>query len=44
LIGSLLTCEIAINERTDKKAKSIAFITNAEDEEELKGTWTLKKA
>jgi hypothetical protein len=33
LIGSLLTYEIAINERTDKKAKSIAFVTNAEDEE-----------
>jgi hypothetical protein len=30
LIGSLLTCEVAINERTDKKAKSIAFVTNAE--------------
>jgi uncharacterized FlaG/YvyC family protein len=33
LIGSLLTCEVAINERTDKKAKSIAFATNADDEE-----------
>jgi hypothetical protein len=33
LIGSLLTYEIAINERTDKKAKSIAFVTNTEDEE-----------
>jgi hypothetical protein len=33
LIGSLLTCEIAINERTDKKAKSIAFVTNANSEE-----------
>jgi hypothetical protein len=31
LIGSLLTCEI--NERTDKKAKSIAFVTNADEEE-----------
>jgi hypothetical protein len=30
LIGSLITCEVAINERTDKKAKSIAFVTNAE--------------
>ncbi|KAK2362866.1 gag-protease polyprotein [Trifolium repens] len=33
LIGSLLTCEVVINERTDKKAKSIAFVTNADDEE-----------
>jgi hypothetical protein len=33
LIGSLLTCEIAINERTDKKDKNIAFVTNAEGEE-----------
>ncbi|KAK2421131.1 gag-protease polyprotein [Trifolium repens] len=33
LIGSLLTYEIAINERTYKKAKSIAFVTNTEDEE-----------
>jgi hypothetical protein len=33
LIGSLLTCEIAINDRTDKKEKNIAFVTNTEDEE-----------
>jgi hypothetical protein len=33
LIGSLLTYEIAINERTDKKTKSMAFVTNAEDED-----------
>ncbi|KAK2427663.1 hypothetical protein QL285_026228 [Trifolium repens] len=33
LIGSLLTCEIAINERTNKKAKSIAFVTKANSEE-----------
>jgi hypothetical protein len=33
LIGSLLTCEIGINERTNKKAKSIAFVTNADGEE-----------
>ncbi|KAK2429090.1 gag-protease polyprotein [Trifolium repens] len=33
LIGSLITCEIAINERTDKKVKSIAFVTNADCEE-----------
>jgi hypothetical protein len=32
-IGSLLTYEIAINERTDKKTKSMAFVTNAEDED-----------
>ncbi|KAK2450393.1 gag-protease polyprotein [Trifolium repens] len=33
LIGSLLTCEVAINERMEKKSKSIAFATNTEDEE-----------
>jgi hypothetical protein len=33
LIGSLLTCEVAINERIEKKPKSIAFVTNTEDEE-----------
>jgi hypothetical protein len=33
LIGSLLTCKLVINEKTDKKVKSIAFVTNADDEE-----------
>jgi hypothetical protein len=33
LIGSLLTCEVGINERIEKKPKSIAFVTNTEDEE-----------
>jgi hypothetical protein len=33
LIGSLLTCEVAINERMDKKSKSIPFVTNADDGE-----------
>ena len=34
LIGSLLTFELSINERSEKKNKSIAFVTNTEDEEE----------
>jgi hypothetical protein len=35
LVGSLQTFEISINERGDKKNKSIAFITNDEDDEEF---------
>jgi hypothetical protein len=34
-VGSLQTFEISINERGDKKNKSIAFITNDEDDEEF---------
>jgi hypothetical protein len=33
LVGSLQTLEISINERGDKKNKSITFVTNADDEE-----------
>ncbi|MCI85135.1 gag-pol polyprotein, partial [Trifolium medium] len=33
LIGSLQTYESAANERLEKKNKSIAFVTNADDEE-----------
>ena len=31
LIGSLLTFELSINERSEKKNKSIAFVSNTED-------------
>ncbi|CAJ2633234.1 uncharacterized protein LOC123890825 [Trifolium pratense] len=34
LIGSLQTYEVAANERTEKKTKSIAFVSNAEVEEQ----------
>ncbi|MCI62588.1 gag-pol polyprotein, partial [Trifolium medium] len=34
LIGSLKTYEVAANERTKKKTKSIVFVSNAEDEEQ----------
>ncbi|PNX88587.1 retrotransposon-related protein [Trifolium pratense] len=34
LVGSLQTYEVAVNERTKKKNKSIAFVSNAEDEEQ----------
>ena len=34
LVGSLQTFELSINERSEKKNKSIAFVTNTEDEEE----------
>jgi hypothetical protein len=37
LIGSLETFELAINERGEKKNKSIAFISNADDEESQGG-------
>jgi hypothetical protein len=33
LVGSLQTFEMSINERGDKKNKSIAFVTNTDDEE-----------
>jgi hypothetical protein len=33
LIGSLQTFELSVNERSEKKNKSIAFISNTEDEE-----------
>jgi hypothetical protein len=33
LIGSLQTFELSVNERLEKKNKSIAFISNTEDEE-----------
>ena len=33
LVGSLQTFELAINERSEKKNKSIAFISNTNDEE-----------
>ncbi|PNX66967.1 gag-protease polyprotein [Trifolium pratense] len=32
LVGSLQTYELATNERMEKKTKSIAFVSNAEDE------------
>ena len=31
LVGSLLTFELSINERSEKKNKSIAFVSNTED-------------
>ncbi|XP_045789080.1 uncharacterized protein LOC123884116 [Trifolium pratense] len=34
LIGSLQTYEVATNERMDKKTKSIAFVSNAEEEDQ----------
>src|ERR1044072_3257583 len=34
LIGSLQTFEMAINEKSEKKKKSIAFMSNTEDEED----------
>ena len=34
LVGSLLTLELSINERYENKNKSIAFVSNIEDEEE----------
>ena len=34
LVESLLTFELSINERSEKKNKSITFISNTEDEEE----------
>jgi hypothetical protein len=34
LVGSLQTFEISINERGDKKNKSVVFISNDEDDEE----------
>ncbi|MCI80940.1 gag-pol polyprotein, partial [Trifolium medium] len=34
LVGSLHTYEVAVNERTEKKNKSIVFVSNAEDEEQ----------
>ncbi|XP_057445983.1 uncharacterized protein LOC130738093 [Lotus japonicus] len=33
LIGSLQTFEMSLNERSDKKNKSIAFVSNAEDDD-----------
>ncbi|PNX61091.1 gag-protease polyprotein, partial [Trifolium pratense] len=34
LVGSLQTYEVATNERMDKKTKSIAFVSNAEKEDQ----------
>ena len=34
LVGSLLTFELSINERSEKKKKRIAFVSNIGDEEE----------
>ena len=34
LVGSLITFELSINERPEKKNKSITFVSNTEDEEE----------
>ena len=34
LVGPLLTFELSINEISEKKNKSIAFLSNTEDEEE----------
>ncbi|MCI91504.1 gag-pol polyprotein, partial [Trifolium medium] len=34
LVGSLQTYEVAVNERTEKKNKSIVFVSNVEDEEQ----------
>ncbi|MCI93102.1 gag-pol polyprotein, partial [Trifolium medium] len=36
LIGSLQTFEVAINDRSERKNKSIAFVSNT-DEEEVQG-------
>jgi hypothetical protein len=33
LIGSLQTFELSVNERSEKKNKSIAFVSNTDDEE-----------
>ncbi|MCH98734.1 gag-pol polyprotein [Trifolium medium] len=33
LVGSLQTFELTINERSEKKTKSIVFVSNADDEE-----------
>ncbi|MCI48639.1 gag-pol polyprotein, partial [Trifolium medium] len=33
LVGSLQTFELAVSERSEKKNKSIAFVSNADDEE-----------
>ena len=34
LVGYLMTFELSINERFEKKNKIIAFVSNTEDEEE----------
>ncbi|MCI74600.1 gag-pol polyprotein, partial [Trifolium medium] len=33
LVGSLQTFELAVSDRTEKKSKSIAFVSNTDDEE-----------
>ncbi|CAJ2661894.1 unnamed protein product [Trifolium pratense] len=38
LLGSLQTYEVATNERMDKKTKSIAFVSNAEEEDQQSDT------
>ncbi|CAJ2638184.1 unnamed protein product [Trifolium pratense] len=38
LVGSLQTYEVATNERMDKKNKSIAFVSNAEEEDQQSDT------
>ncbi|CAJ2636537.1 unnamed protein product [Trifolium pratense] len=38
LVGSLQTYEVAANEKMDKKNKSIAFVSNAEEEDQLSDT------
>ncbi|CAJ2639582.1 unnamed protein product [Trifolium pratense] len=38
LVGSLQTYEVATNEKMDKKNKSIAFVSNAEEEDQLSDT------
>ncbi|CAJ2667397.1 unnamed protein product [Trifolium pratense] len=38
LVGSLQTYEVATNEKTDKKNKNIAFVSNAEEEDQQSDT------
>ncbi|CAJ2666703.1 unnamed protein product [Trifolium pratense] len=38
LVGSLQTYEVATNEKMDKKNKSIAFVSNTEEEDQLSDT------